>query len=89
MFPDKLDGAKVIMHTPEGDYGSSPSWDGEKLERIAFVAICKYDRENCYYLFHCNADFEVLSDFSWFSVEECKRIAANSYGIREDSWISK
>lgn len=89
MFPDELDGAKVIMHTPEGDYGSLPSWDGKGSERCVFVAICKYDNEDSYYLFHCNADFEVLSDSSWFSVEECQQIASNSYGIPEGLWISK
>lgn len=89
MFPDKLDCAKVIMHTPKGDYGSLLSWNGDGVDRCVFVAICKYDNSDSYCLFKCNADYEVLSDDLGYSIAECKSIAANSYGICEDSWISK
>ena len=51
--------------------------DNGKIEYIYYLAICSYDN-NQYYLFHCNNKFEVIADYLFDSIEECKSIASKS-----------
>ena len=57
----------------KGNYGSV-SYD-KKIEYIHYLAICSYDN-NEYYLFHCNNKFEVIADYLFDSIEECKSMAS-------------
>ncbi|MBO5797941.1 MAG: hypothetical protein J6R77_06310 [Clostridia bacterium] len=78
MFPVVLDGAKILYHTAEGDYGVIRYSTGEIFDSIHYYAIGKYETDSCFYLFGCNGDFEVISDSPWDSIEECQRIAQSS-----------
>ncbi|WP_339001989.1 hypothetical protein [Fusobacterium animalis] len=75
MFPNVLDGAFVYFYTQKGNYGSV-FYDNGKIEYIYYLAICSYN--NQYYLFHCNDKFEVIADYLFDSIEECKSIASKN-----------
>lgn len=67
MFPDFLDGAKVLEYTEAGHFGFITDYDddGNPCEReIRYLAICAYTGNDTYCLFYCDEDFEVISDFS-------------------------
>lgn len=80
IFPDILDGAKVLFYTPKDNYGEMYYDSGEIAAFFKYLAICKYDKSDGYYLFKCNEDFEVESDSLWDSIDTCMGIANSSYG---------
>ena len=79
LFPDELDGAKVLFHTSIGDYGP---------QHHRYLAVCKYEKSNEYYLFDCDKDYEVVNDTIWESAEECMDVAESSFG-KEIEWKEK
>lgn len=74
MFPNILDNAIVYFYTQKGDYGNV-FYDNGKIEYIHYLAICSYDNKE-YYLFHCNNKFEVIADYLFDSIKECKDMAS-------------
>ena len=54
MFPDILDGAKVLLFTSKDDYGVMFDTEGNEVAQFKYFAICKYDNCDEYYLFKCN-----------------------------------
>jgi hypothetical protein len=86
-FPTVLDNANVLFCTPQDYYGAVRYTTGEIVDYIRYLAICKYEGDTQYYLFGCNAEYEVVSDSPWESVEECMLVAKNSYN-RIVSWIA-
>ena len=76
MFPDYLDGAKVLEYTEPGHFGSIADYDdtGKPLDRqIRFLAVCGYTGDPARYLFYCDQDYNVIGDDCWESAEELKR----------------
>lgn len=73
MFPKTLDGAQVLYYTPKGDYGVVRYITGEIADYITYYAIARYDGTQGYYLFACDAAFEVVSDDVCDSIEECRQ----------------
>lgn len=76
MFPDYLDGAKVLEYTEAGHFGCIMDYDdnGNPYEReIRYLAIAAYAGSSARYLFLCDQDFDVIfdhcgepsSDFKW------------------------
>ena len=86
-FPKILDSACVLYYTPQNHYGTVCNTTGEIADHIRYLAICKYENDTQYYLFGCNAEYEVVSDSPWESIEQCMLIAENSYD-RVVSWIA-
>ena len=78
MFPKALDGAKVLYYTSQDNYGTIKYPDGEIAEHIQFLAIRKYDQDDCYCLFCCDGKYEVVSDWLYTSIEECM-VSASGY----------
>ena len=78
MFPKTLDDATVLFYTEKGNYGAVNSATGEVSDRVYFLAICRYENANEYYLFGCDENYAVVSDSLWGSVEECQRVAEAS-----------
>ena len=67
MFPDYLDGARVLEFTEKGHLGFITDYDddGNPFEReVRYLALCAYTGNEKCCLFYCDADFEVISDFS-------------------------
>ena len=88
LFPDTLDNAKVLFYTPKGDYGDLLNVDGTTASHFAYLAICKYENDNGFYLFMCNEDREVETDDLFDSIEECMNVKLA--GVSGDiKWISK
>ena len=88
MFPDKLDNAKVLFFTSRGDYGTRYLTNGEEWFHACYLAICQYEDSPEYYLFECNEDFEVESDYDCESAEACMALAEN-LSSRKIEWHSK
>lgn len=86
-FPKVLDNATVLYYTPQDCYGTVCYTTGEIAEHIRYLAICKYENGTGFYLFSCNADYEVVGDSQWESVEQCMLVAENSHD-RAISWIA-
>jgi len=88
MFPDVLDGAKVLLFTPKDDYGIMYDTTGNAVAYFKYLSICKYGNREGYYLFKCNEEYEVVSDSLWDSIEMCMSVANASYG-GNILWVEK
>ena len=86
MFPDILDGAKVLFFTSKDDYGVMLDTDGNEVAHFKYLAICKYDNSEGYCLFKCNEEYEVESDSLWDTIEICMSVASDSYN-KEIIWL--
>lgn len=65
MFPDYLDGAKVLLYTDLGHWGFITDYDENNatIERqICYQAVCQYTGDDRFYLFSCGQDFDVIGD---------------------------
>lgn len=78
MFPEYIDGAKVIEYTKRGSFAfTAAPWDDENPgteKEVCYVAICRYDGSNRFNVFWCAEDYRVLQDWRWDSIAECKQI---------------
>jgi hypothetical protein len=79
MFPKELDNAKVLYYTPQDHYGAIRYPNGEVADYYHYLAICTYSKSNEYYLFCCNENYEVVSDWFDSSIDRCMQMAALSY----------
>ena len=79
MFPTELDNAKVLYYTPQDDYGAIYYPNGEVADYYHYLAICTYSKKDEYYLFCCDENYEVVSDYYDSSIENCMKVAARSY----------
>ena len=87
MFPNYLDGARVRYYTNENHFGIVDYNNGEKIISIHYLAICSYANEEGFYLLFCDEKYNVVSDYFFDSVEECKKVAKKS---KENIvWIQK
>ena len=78
MFPSILDSAKVLYYTTGGHYGDLYLTTGEIEDRIVYRAVCQYPDDNKYYLFGCNAKYEVITDWLCDSLQEALQAAQDS-----------
>ena len=78
MFPDYLDGAKVLEYTQRGNFAVTVDpWDDVNpgtAKEICYVAICQFEGSNSFNVFWCDEDYHVLQDWLWDSIAECKQI---------------
>ncbi len=81
MFPKILDGAEVLYYTPYDNFGEI-YWDnGEIAHYVKYLAICEYpNKNNEFYLFRCDEQYDVVGDSPWDSIEMCMAVANTSYG---------
>lgn len=87
MFPKILDGAEVLYYTPYDNFGKI-YWDnGEIAHYVKYLAICVYpNKNNEFYLFCCDEQYDVVGDSLWDSIEMCMAVANTSHG-RQIIWI--
>ena len=71
-FPKELDGAKVLYYTDRGVFDPVYYPGGEIAHNVFYLAICKYENGNDYYVFHCDEDLTVVADNCFHSIEQCK-----------------
>lgn len=72
-FPDTLDGAKVLYYTTRGNFEPVYYPGGEIAHNVFYLAICRYDNDSNYYIFHCDENLEVVADDCLWSLELCMR----------------
>ena len=89
IFPDTLDNAMVLFFTPKGNYGELLNDDGTVAAHYSYLAICKYDGDNSFYLFMCNENFEVETDEVFDTIDECMRAKSGSNDGGKISWVNK
>lgn len=82
MFPDTLDGAKVLFFSSKDDYGNLCDTEGNIVAHFKYLAICKYDNTEGYYLFKCSEKYDIESDYLWDSIETCMNVASDLYDNR-------
>ncbi len=79
MFPSELDGASVLFYTAKGDYGTIRCPNGEIADYSRYFAICKYANDDNFYLFCCNENYDVVSDWLEDCVADCMTTASSMY----------
>ena len=90
MFPDYLDGAKVLEYTEKRHFYFVTDYDEDSnpIEReICYFAIARYEKGGSFYLFSCDSTPEVFGDSPWDSPEECKDVI--SWLLEDTVWHKK
>ena len=76
MFPDYLDGAKVIEYTEQSSFALTVDpWDNENPDsekEVCYIAVSQYEGSEQFNLFWCDTEFNVLQDRLCDSIDECK-----------------
>lgn len=72
-FPNELDGAKVLYYTERATFEPVYFPGGEIAHNVSYLAICKYDNDDEYYIFHCDESLDVVADDCFHDVEICKK----------------
>ena len=79
MFPDYLDGARVLEYTDRGHYGFVTDFNEDDLpieKEICYYAIAQYENDtDSFYAFSCDESFEVFGDACLWTLEMCKNCA--------------
>src|SRR5689334_3761633 len=91
--PRQLDGADVVLwgvsrrsffHTIPHD--ADPG--GEGVVRVAAMAICRYAGGDRFYLFKCDAGWNVVFDWDAGSVEEAQEVATAHAKDETIHWLA-
>ncbi len=84
--PQSLDGADVVQWAWSGNqpFFGLPSGMGELP--IHGIAICRYIDSGKIYRFCCNANWEVVHDSSYPSVEEALAAASRQFDVHDIRW---
>lgn len=79
-FPKELDGAKVLYYTEKGDFEPIYHAGGEIAHKVFYLAICKYDSDKDYCIFHVDENLKVVADGCLESLEACRKFM-NEYSV--------
>jgi hypothetical protein len=92
--PNEIDGATVILYSPI-DERHRPTGNckqilaGVLVGPAAGLAICRYDGNEGFYLFGCDANWNSVTDTLHVSVEEAKAQAEFEYEGVGNTWQKK
>ncbi len=78
MFPEELDGAKVLHFTDKADFGPLEE-EGKSDRAISYLAIAQKPGDPACYLMLCDAAYAVIADHCFPAVEWCKTMAEMRY----------
>ncbi len=79
-FPKELDGAKVLYYTEKGAFEPIYHAGGEIAHKVFYLAICKYDSDKDYCIFHVDENLKVVADSFFESLEACRKYM-NEYNV--------
>lgn len=91
--PDTIGNAQVICYAvvnlsvPTGN--TEHFANGKLLEAAYGLAICKYEKDNGYYLFSCDYNWVEFADTWHETIEDAKDQAEFEYAGISDNWIFK
>ena len=77
--PKELDGAKVLYFTDRGTFDPVYYVGGAIAHNVIYLAVCKYDNDDAFYIFHIDENLEVVAD-NCFDSETCKKYM-NEYDV--------
>lgn len=88
--PTELDGAKVLYYVVlTGKHHRTDAIrhfvNGELMGSVSALAVAQYDSSSEAYLFHCNADWEVITDDLVDSPDRAIQEIKRQYSGLEDS----
>lgn len=89
MFPDYLDGAKVLLYTDMGHWGFITDYDENNTAiecEIFYQAICQYIGDDRFYLLSCDRDFDVIADVLFDSADIAEMC---NYESENTAWHKK
>jgi hypothetical protein len=91
-IPSQIGGAKVICYTPiDHRHKFTGSCKqivvGKLMGPMAGLAICQYDKEDAFYLFGCNSDWNSQTDTWHQTLEEAKNQAEFEYEGTLNTWV--
>jgi len=89
---NEIDGASIIKYLVlDGKHvqtGSTRHFvDGQLLQEIYGLAICKCDDEAGFYLFYCDENWNTLTDTYHDSLAEAERQAEYEFTNPSNSWV--
>jgi len=89
--PTQIGGAKVICYTPIDDRhkftgNCEQIVAGKLMGPMAGLAICQYAKDNAFYLFGCDSEWNSATDTWHQSIEEAKDQAEFEYQGTMDTW---
>lgn len=81
--------AFVIIESPNWRTANTEHFvAGDKFTETAGLAICSYPEEpESIYLFHCDQNWQTITDTWHSSVQEAKEQAAFEFNHIEDKWV--
>ena len=86
MFPDYLDGAKVLLYTEAGHFGFITDYDaaGNSFEQeICQLAICAYPGDPACRLFLCDQNYQIIA------INCCRTMADCRHTFPRAVWLEK
>lgn len=89
--PKIIDGANLILYSPNDERhrhtgNCKQIVAGELMEAANNLAICQYDSENCFYLFGCDENWNVVTDTWHETIEDAKKQAEFEYEGISNTW---
>jgi hypothetical protein len=89
--PADINGARVVLFTAIDERHRHTGncrqiVRGQLQGPAAGLAICQYDGDDAFYLFGCDADWNVVTDTWHQTVEEAKQQAEFEYEGVSDTW---
>ncbi len=89
--PKVIDGAHVttfaVIDNSVASTGRTAHWiDGKKVGSVAGLAIARYDRDGEFYLFYCDAQWQVLTDTCHFTEDLARAQAEFEYAGVSVCW---
>lgn len=87
-YPEEIDGAKTLLigKTENGNFGSTPGFDGH-VSIIQYLSINQYKKNDRYYLFLLNEQYETLSDYLEDSIDDAKNAASRIFPDIHIKWL--
>lgn len=80
-FPRELDGANVLYYTDRGDFVPVYYAGGGICRKVFYLAVCKYQNDDCFYIIHLDEGMEAVADSCFESFDACKK-CMNEYNVK-------
>lgn len=91
--PDIVGGAKVVLYVSLEGMNPTGRTEhihiGKAVEPTVGLAICKYDNEEGYYLFGCDANWNSVTDTWHENIDDALEQAEWEYEGLSGSWVKK
>ena len=79
-FPATFDDAKVLYYTDRGVFEPVNYVGGAIAHKVLYLAVCQYNDDASFYIFHLDENLEVVADDCFESIETCKTVMER-YGV--------